>query len=91
MTPLGKEVFYGYCNENVGANVAKSSYPNQRILMTVVNHGTTGYSRWKNSTSPMKKKKKRGSADAIANTFHRSTSASRKKLSLNRSIESCVS
>ena len=86
MTPLGKEVLYGYCNENVDVNVAKSSsYPNQRILTTMVNHGTTGYSRWKNSGSPMKKK--RGSADAIAKAFHRSIPASRKKLSLSRSIE----
>ena len=50
-------VLYGHCDENVGANVVKNSDPNQRIPVPVVNHATTGSSWWKNSASPMKKRR----------------------------------
>ena len=96
MTSLRNGVLYGHCDENIGANVVKISDPNQRIPVPVVNHATTGSSWWKNSASPMKKRRnaswsRRGSADAIPKTFHRSTPASRKNRSLSRSIGSWVS
>ena len=91
MAPLRKGVLYGHCDENIGASVAKSRDPNQRIPVTVVNHATIGSSWWKNSASPMKKRRnaswrRRGSADAIPKAFHRSTPASRKKRSLSLSM-----
>ena len=57
MASLRDGVLYGHCDENVGASVVKSSDPNQRIPVTVVNHATTGSSWWKNSASPMKKRR----------------------------------
>ena len=93
MVSFRKGVLYGHCDENMGASVVKRKNVNQRIMVPVVSHATIVSNWCRNNTSPMKKRsraswRRRGSEDAMANTFHRSIPASRKNRSLSRSTGS---